>query len=86
MIQLHVHAVIFSSIYIYIYIFFFFFLHFVARGEGYPGASIAALQQRVPGPRPISSFYWQTKKEIEVKVVEILRSEHEMAQGSSSPR
>ena len=31
-------------------------MHFVARGEGYPGASTAALQQRVQGPRPISLF------------------------------
>ena len=30
-------------------------MHFVARGEGYPGASTAALQQRVQGPRPISA-------------------------------
>ena len=29
-------------------------MYFVAGGEVCPGGSIAALKQRVPGPRPVS--------------------------------
>ena len=46
--QLHMHEVIFSLK---------IFLHCVALEEVCPGASIAALQQRVPCPKPVSP--WQ---------------------------